>query len=279
MNTQINKRTNFLSDGKTGLRSISGSAAGWVIISLSIFAIATACKSIGGGDSFTINGHFTNCGESRIVLSEMEINSVVPLDSARVGPDGSFRITRKIGEPGFYILRFPDRKKFFLLLDRGETLDITGDCNIPSWEFSLKGSPGSVLLADFFRTSNKNRLSVDSVKNILRSKEGTPDFMKGSSDADAFFQDIGMKQRKTELDFLAANPNSLACLLVLNFTFGPVPILDIDNDYAYYQKVDSCLQKAYPNNKHVIYHHKRIMERNHRENVKSMPGNIPQGKQ
>ena len=105
---------------------------------------------------------------------------------------------------------------------------------------------------------------------MLHEHEGSPDFLKVSSDADAGFQRISENQRKLELEFLHNNPNSLACLIVLNYSFGPQPILDIDHDFACYQRVDSSLQLICPQNKHLIYHHKRVEEKKRQESVKNL---------
>ncbi len=241
-------------------------------IALIFFALLTfSCSNFNkNSDSFTIHGQFSNCTGEKILLEEMDINAIIPLDSANIDHEGNIRFTHKTNQAGFYLLRFPDRKKILLLLDKNENLEIAGDCQKPAEDLILKGSQETLLLTNFFKTTNRKRKTVDSLKAVIHAHEDNPDFLKISADADAGFQRISENQRKLELEFIINNPNSLACLIVLNFSFGPRPILDIDHDFFYYQKVDSCLQIIYPNNKHVIYHHQRVMERKRQESVKRL---------
>jgi hypothetical protein len=60
--------------------------------------------------------------------------------------------------------------------------------------------------------------------------------------------------------FIDNHPASLASLIVLNYAFGMSPVLSPDEDSAYYQKLDSTLSRQFPGNKHVKFHHRRIME-------------------
>jgi|GEM_PF-449838 len=239
------------------------------MIFLAFLAISCSNSKQDSG-SFTVLGKFANCTGEKIRIEEMGINAIIPLDSANIDQAGEIRLSCKADQAGFYLLRFPDKKKIILLLDKGENLEISGDCQNLSANLVMKGSPGSMLLADFFRETNRNRKTIDSLKMLLKGHEGSPDFLKISGDADAGFQKITEDQRKLELEFIHKNPNSLACLIVLNFSFGPQPILDIDHDFDVYQRVDSALQRICPQNKHLVYHHKRVEEKKRQESVKKL---------
>jgi hypothetical protein len=223
-------------------------------------------------DTFSIEGSFSNCAGEKALLNEMDIRTLVPLDSTIIDASGHVNFKERIGQPGFFLLKLGDKKKIILLLDKNEKLEIAGDCQNPIETFVFKGSPGSALLSEFFKISFRNQKSVDSLKTLLHDQEGTPDFMNLSIEADNAFRRIADNQRRTELEFLATNSTSLACLIVLNYSFGPKPILDIDRDFFVYSRVDSNLQRVYPGNKHVIYHHQRIRERIRQETVKGFRG-------
>ena len=248
-----------------------------ILAFLTLFTVSCT-NSQKGSESFTINGKFAGCNGGNLLLEEMDINAIVPLDSSAIDPSGNVLFTRNASQAGFYFLKFPDKKKIILLLDKGENLEISGDCRNLSTNLVIKGSTGSLLLADFFRTTNMNRRSVDSLKALIHEHEGDADFLQVSMNADAAFRQIAEIQRKEELTFLKKNPNSLACLIVLNYSFGPRPILDIDHDFNVYKAVDSCLQRVYPQNKHVIYHHKRVMEKERQETVRNLKETNPDRK-
>lgn len=212
---------------------------------------------------------FTNCVNGQFRLDEMDVNAIHPMDSVTVDPGGNILFKFKPTQAGFYILRFPDKKKIILLLDTNETLEIKGDCDKPAEDLLLQGSPGTLLLADFFRETSSNRKAVDSLKLLIHEHEGRPDFLTINTEADDRFRKIISNQRAIELRFLQKNPNSLACLIVLNYTFDRrQPILDIDQDLRLYQQVDSSLTIHYPNNKHLKYHHQRILEQQRQQSAK-----------
>jgi hypothetical protein len=239
----------------------------FVLFTLFLLSCSSSKKE---SDSFTIHGHFSNCTGEKILLEEMDINSVIPLDSTTVDPSGNIQFSHKTDQAGFYLIKLPGNKRIILLLDKSETLEIIGDCQKPVNDLVLKGSPGTMILSDFYKATNRNNKIVDSLKTVLQAQEGSPDFLKISNDADQLFRQIAENQRNLELGFLSRYPNSLACLIILNFTFGPRPILDIDHDFTYYQKADSILSHIYPANKHVLYHHQRIMEKKREEIVKRL---------
>ena len=60
--------------------------------------------------------------------------------------------------------------------------------------------------------------------------------------------------------FINKNSNSLASLIVLNYSFGMNPVLSPEKDFAYYQKLESTLFRKFPENKHVKFHHQRVLE-------------------
>jgi hypothetical protein len=59
------------------------------------------------------------------------------------------------------------------------------------------------------------------------------------------------------MDFIDTNPQSLASLIVLNYSFGPKPVLTMEENLVYYRKL-SNLCRIYPENKHVLFHITRV---------------------
>jgi hypothetical protein len=75
--------------------------------------------------------------------------------------------------------------------------------------------------------------------------------------ADSLFFRISGDQKKLEKDFIDRNPQSLASLIVLNYSFGQKPVLTMEEDLSYYRKLTG-LYRIYPKNKHVLFHLARI---------------------
>ncbi len=224
---------------------------------LFLILLLFSCKREQEADRFTIQGQFLNSSREKIVLCEMDVKEANPLDSSNIGNDGKISFSRKIDQPGFYFLTFPGGRRIIFLMQRGETLLLKGDLKEPSSDFAISGSEGSELLEGFFHGTLKNKIRIDSVKRALRSKEGSEDFLRFSMTADSLFFRISRDQKKLEKDFIDRNPQSLASLIVLNYSFGPKPVMTMEEDLSYYQKLTG-LYRIYPKNKHVLFHLARV---------------------
>jgi hypothetical protein len=206
---------------------------------------------------FTIRGQFSNASGQKVVLCEMGVKEVVALDSANISKEGNVSFSHPLDQPGFYLLIFPDGRRITLVMKSGEDLQISGNLNDPAGDLRYSGSEETVLLQDFFRANLKNKARIDSVKRKLLSREGSEDFLKFGMTADSLFFRISGDQKKLEKDFIDRHPDALSSLIVLNYSFGPKPVLTLEEDLPYYRKLTG-LHRIYPENKHVIYHLERV---------------------
>lgn len=209
------------------------------------------------GGQFTINGQFSGLKGQKVVLCEMGVKDVVALDSAIISNDGKVTFSHPLDQPGFYLLIFPDGKRITLVMKKGEDLQISGSLKDPAGDLTFSGSEETRLLQDFFRTTLKNKARIDSVKRVLLSREGSENFLKFGMTADSLFFRISGDQKRLEKDFIDRYPDALSSLIVLNYSFGPKPVLTMEDDLPYYQKLTG-LQRMFPENKHVIYHLERV---------------------
>jgi len=216
-----------------------------------------SCNHGQNGGQFTIRGHFSGSAAQKVFLCEMGVKDVIPLDSARIGQDGNILFSQALDQPGFYLLIFPDGRRITLVMKSGENLQVTGNLRDPAGELTISGSEESCLLRDFFHATLKNKTRIDSVKRVLLSREGSEDFLRFSMTADSLFYRISGDQKKLEKEFIDRNPNALSSLIVLNYSFGPKPVLTMEDDLPYYRKLTG-LHNIYPNNKHVIFHLERV---------------------
>ena len=224
---------------------------------LVFIAIGFSCGRQQKGGTFIIHGSFSNSNGEKVVLAEMDVKEVNSLDSASIDKEGKYTFTHQLDQPGFYILIFPGGRHLILVMKKGEELFITGDLRDTNGVFNFSGSDESQLLYDFFQATMKNKIRIDSIKRVLRDHEGSDDFLRFSMTADSLFLRISEDQKKSEKEFIDRNPESLASLIVLNYSFGPKPVLTMEEDMSYYQKLTG-LYRIYPENKHVIFHLERI---------------------
>lgn len=219
--------------------------------------------------SFTINGQIKYTSGMKIILQELDLQDTKNLDSVIIDQKGKFSFAYHPSDQGFYILKLQDGRFITLLLNKGENVMLTGDLKKFPKDYTLTGSKGSLLLKEFYDHTAKNRKKGDSLMEVLHTHQYSSDYYKISMSFDVLFQDIWQDQRKFEKAFIDRNPASLSCLIVLNYAFGPRPVLSEDEDFSYYLKVDNNLMKSFPKNKHVVYHHKRITEYQRQKTIKN----------
>ncbi len=229
------------------------------ILIVMILVLFISCHRKSASDHFSIEGKVTNGAGRKIILSEMGINDVIPLDSVNTDPEGKFSLSCEMKEPGFYLLTFSN-VKIILVPQAGEKMLLQADLSRPSRTYEVSGSEDTRLLRKFLVESAVNMTRIDSVKEVLLQHEDHEDFYVVSMQADSAFQKISHDQTRLEKQFIDAHPHSLASLIVLSYSLGGGPVLDEEEYFGYYKKLDSTLTKTYPSNKHVLYHHRRVEE-------------------
>jgi hypothetical protein len=226
-----------------------------------IIFVILSCSNKGKKESaFNITGQIKYTTGMKIYLQELDLQNIKNLDSVIIGPQGKFSFANDPADQGFYLLKLQDGKFITLLLNKGENISITGDLKTFPRIYTITGSKGSQLLKEFYDHTARNKEKGDSLMAILHTHQYASDYYQLTISYDNLFQAIWQDQRNFEKIYIDKNITSLSSLLVLNYAFGPRPVLSEDEDFSYYLKVDGNLMKLFPLNKHVIYHHKRVEE-------------------
>jgi len=219
-----------------------------------------ACQRQPESGKASISAQFDAAWGEKILLEEMDPTGLRRIDSANFGADGRVSFTVSLKEPAFYLLSSGTKGVLVLLLQPGENTVITGRWPDFPKKMLIKGSPGSKTLLEFFNYSSCNKERLDSLGSILVEKQDDDDFYQVSRVLDPQFNAIYEDQRRYQKAFIDNHLQSLAALIALNYAFGLHPVLTLKDDPDYYRKVDSSLVKAYPGNKHVVFHHQRMVE-------------------
>lgn len=229
-----------------------------------------SCTGRQSGDAIIINGQFENAAGVKVLFSELGVRESRNLDSAFTDPEGKFSFTCRPEETGFYLVTFQGKKSIVLVIGKGEKIDLSGNLDKTPFEYMVTGSKECEMLREFFLRTERNEKRADSLKDILRQSQDNPDFYRTSFAIDSLFQMILENQQGLEIDFIDKNLQSLSSLLVLNYAFGPTPVLQEKDHFDLYLKLDSSLMKVYPSNKHSLYHHQRVMDHLRQETVRKI---------
>ena len=212
------------------------------------------------GNRAAIVGEFSDCAGVKITLQEMDTHNIRTVDSIVMANTGKISFSPVIKEPGFWLLKGASGKILVMLLNAGDQVELTGSLRDFPDRIILKGSKDAMLLNGFFHDTRRNERMVDSLEALLIDRQDSAGYFELTQKIDYSFRQIWERQRSLETDFLDKNPGSLGSLVVLNFAFGMSPVLSPEKDLAYYRQLDSALSIKLPGNKHVMFHHKRVME-------------------
>ncbi len=211
-------------------------------------------------DQTTIEGTISNLEKSRIVISEMEPQQTIEIDSVKSDKYGHFKFTLLPDEKSFYNLTFPDRSMLTIISGRGDKIKISANANDIEGTYTVTGSEGSKQLREYFKHTIKNERKVDSLNYIFEKNKNSPDFHIIRGLLEQSFTKIFIDQQEFTREFVKQNPGSLASLVALNYRFVNNRVLDIEADIELFELVDMSLARKYQDNKHFQHHHKTLME-------------------
>jgi len=227
--------------------------------SIAIFVLLSSCHSPDGNKA-VIQGTLTDAAGEKLTLMEMDVREIHPLDSTVLDPAGMINFHLAVKEPGFWLLKAKTGKILVILVHPGDQVMLSGSARDFPDQIRLNGSEEAIRLNDFFTYTRKNEHQVDSLEILLVERQDSADYFQLTQKLDTAFRMIWERQRSFEMDFINRHPGSLASLIVLNYAFGLNAVLSPLEDLGYFEKTDSALMKTYPGNKHVMFHHERVLE-------------------
>jgi hypothetical protein len=235
----------------------------WVIV---LILFINSCQQR-HGDMAVIEGNLSDAAGTKLTLQEMDTHEIRPIDSIVLGQSGKFDFRPVTPEPGFWLLKSETGKVLVMMLDAGDKVTLTGSAHSFPDQVFLEGPRETKLLNDFFRYTRQNELMVDLLEMLIAEHQDSSDYYQYTQKLDTIFKTIWENQRSYEMAFIDSYPGSLASLIVLNYAFGMSPVLSPEEDFGYYKKLDSALFRKFPENKHVKFHHQRVVEQNRKSSV------------
>jgi len=218
-------------------------------IALGLFACKNTKKA--GENEFIINGYFANTKQEMVFLEELQPRKLIRIDSIKIDEEGKFVFTKKIEDAGFYIIKLAKNNFITLLIEKGETIDLSGNSEELAKSYRVNGSKGSILLKDWNMILHNNTESTDSLARILLNSQEKPNFLEIKKGLDSTYKVILTNVRTKAREFIDKNPKSLASLIVLYQYFGNKALFNEQDDLSYFEKLDKSLKVVYPNSEHI----------------------------
>jgi hypothetical protein len=202
--------------------------------------------------NFNVTGVIKNPKEKYVFLSRLDFDTPVLIDSAKISRKGSFHFKVKAADADFYQLSLSPSNFITLLAEPGEKINLEFRGNDLFEDYSVRGSEGSQKLQALDITLSETKNKLDSISKIYTEAEAKPGFDEKRPQLEAEFNSIIKAQRKSNIEFIITNINSLASIKALYQRIDPDTYVLYDpHDLQYLKIVTDSLTRHYPNSKQV----------------------------
>ncbi|HBE43453.1 MAG TPA: hypothetical protein DDW27_20095 [Bacteroidales bacterium] len=213
------------------------------------FLIISGCTN---KNSFTVKGYLKPSDKQMIYISRVNVNELVPVDSARINRKGIFRFRIKADETDFYQVGYTSENFITILGSPGEKIFLGFPENNLHENYTVKGSDGSeqVRLLDSMLLATK--IKLDSISNLYRIAEKEADFESKRKSMEDEYLRLLKGQRNFNIEFILNNMNSLSAIKALYQQINDQTyVLYETRDLQYMKIVSDSLKKYYPRSKHT----------------------------
>ena len=213
-------------------------------------------------NSFVISGKFMNAKRDSVYLKELTLYSMKSIDSAVVNEEGEFSFKVKPKELAFYIVKIKKDNFITLLIDKGETIDLTADARQLARTYTVSGSVGSDKVKELKKLTIFYDDKLDSITQVYLNSKKKDNYAEIKASIDSTFKKIFFDYKNSLKDFINKNTGSLASIIALYQQFGRQEVFKAydKDDFAYFEKLDNALIAAYPDNPHSQDLHKRVAD-------------------
>jgi peroxiredoxin len=229
----------------------------WIIAALLL--IVQAC----GGDSnqFAIEGNMSNANGEEMYLVELTPEGTNKVDSVQLDQNGRFTFEGYTNVAKFFLVQTGPRNSVTLVVEPGDQITLKADVNKMSEQYQVEGSEGSREIMKLRKRLENTIASLDSLGRIFRENQGREDMTALRNRLNKESQRIIQEQKAYTKDFIDRNISSLSSLMALYQQIGPRSyVLNPQEDFNYFEKVDSALMANYPNSEPVKSLHSQVEE-------------------
>lgn len=196
-------------------------------------------------ENLTIKGNYPNGSGKTVQLEMLNISQRQFIDSVKVNAKGNFKFDFNLKSPELLILTNSKGKKINLMAFPGDKIEITIPDSLFNIDYSLKGSEESEKIKGLVSAVEKTRQQLDSISNaleLLEDQEGPEAEVLVSA-----YQQIYIKQKRSNIRFVVENLNSLASVYALYQRISPdIYVFNAVRDLQYFKIVADSIKVKYP---------------------------------
>lgn len=217
---------------------------------------ATGCKQNG----FTISGNLTGAGEGTyIYLDRLGAQLLEPVDSTTINQEGYFMFEGSIDMPEFFLLRVNEQSFITTLVEPGENMTIIANADSLGYPTSVEGSKGTGLMLEYNRRLMQAVDQLGELTDVYYANIESENLDQIMEDLDVRAQGILGEINEYTKEYIDNNLGSLVAMVALYQQVSPgVYVLNPDEDWDYFEKVDASLYKMFPESDPVVTLHQQI---------------------
>ena len=186
------------------------------------------------------------------------------VDSVLLDKGNMFSLSGELEYPSLFTLRISGMEDIYLIINPKDDMIIDIDNSIRSNAYTITGSTDSRLVNEVMTMNRRVRNAITELSiNYENSKNNPETYEVQKIKFDSIYDNLLNDHKTFTIDFIASNPNSLACIFALYQDFGvqkSQPLFDAFEDIAIFNSVDSSLTAIYPQTEAVIALNKDVTE-------------------
>jgi len=232
--------------------------------------------------SFTVHGSLMAGNKKSVYINRVNIDEIIPVDSAKTNSKGMFRFRIKAEEPDFYQLGLSSQDFVTLLAEPGEKIKIVFPGEQLSDNYTVEGSEGSeqIRILDMKLMETKSKL--DSINLLYSKSEKEADFETRSKILEEEYLRLIREQRKFNIAFILNNITSLSAIKALYQKINDEMYVLYDRrDLQYMKIVSDSLSKYHAGSKHtkaLLSNLSREMNQFYARQLEQMSSTLPETK-
>jgi peroxiredoxin len=215
------------------------------IVPFLLFAVLLiACNSKANEvtDGFVITGKVKFPQAGKIVLSELQRNTLKAIDSVSVNKDNTYTLKGKVTEPGFYMLNFFNKQRVIVIVEN-KKIEVNADGNSPFGQFSMKGTPEVENLQKILLLQNEIQPKMGQIQTEYREATSKNDTVKVLALEEKF---NGLQKEFTEKLKVVVKPMGASMA-----SFYATSFLNPEEEYGFMESLVQQFEQTMPNSQYT----------------------------